>query len=146
MPISACFRFDATGFTFDRTDQTWDQTICPTGVITIPDVPTGGGQDIWERYRLEYEFKPNWYHFPESKKRIKRNIIRVAKEKKRIEAQVHAQPSAMDFQQLMARLNYAQDLLNELMQHYQESVKREQATRDDTDEEAEFMELLTVIL
>jgi alpha-galactosidase len=82
----------------------------------------------------------------ESKKRIKRNIIRVAKEKKRIEAQVHSQPDAMDFQQLMARLNYAQDLLNELMQHYQESVKREKITRDEADEEAEFMELLTVIL
>jgi hypothetical protein len=40
--VSGCFEFDSTTFTFDRTDQKWDQTVCPTVTPPVVIVQAGG--------------------------------------------------------------------------------------------------------
>ena len=50
---SGCFRFDSDGFTLDRTDQKWDQTICP--VESTDRLGAGATRRYARRKRIEHE-------------------------------------------------------------------------------------------
>lgn len=89
-------------------------------------------------------------HYPEfsyDRKELKREIVKVAKKKKRIELRLQFAKGNEDLTRLLKSLNEAQEMLAMLMEKYRELLNRiRMRAHEEAEEEAEFMEMVTEIL
>jgi len=121
----------------------------PTPTPTPAPAGTGaqGGTDY--RWYEGQELRPNWYHYPEVKK-LKRELVKAAKAKQKLERDLSFAKGPEDWGALMASLNLLQERIAALLEQYRAMHAAWQAAvarrAEEEEEEAEFMDLLRELL
>ncbi len=141
IPLSAAPTGSASGRLVFR--PIWPQVVVPSGP---EEGGKGGGSKLDYRWYDGQELRPNWYIYPEEKRKLKDRIIKVAKQKRKIERDLSFARSPAQLGEMMAALNKLQDLLAQLMALHQETVKRWKThLAAEAEDEMEFMEMLNLI-
>jgi hypothetical protein len=129
---------------------TWGVPVAPPTVQNGDGTGSGGTSLTFAEWLARHPWlrdvpiRPNWYQYPADKAKLKREIVKAAKKKKRIERELSFAKSPNELQAKIATFNAVQEKLSTLMEFYRRAMEAYKAAEEE--EESELMDLLTELL